>query len=480
MDAIAANLKPIFDSCDKNGDGFVKTQDLIQYSGLGGQENSKEDIKTLLHKLDPDGVGQITFEDFCRRFHDSLGVSGELQKEPHKRSSQDSDNLEDSCFEGDSTYSTTSTNEYNADDDETFQEDDPLNSSFRRNLKQYSTYPPPTEPRTKHRTPLPRLYLDNSHSDTSEYQSEEGYEGFGERLVSEETLQETQSVKEPILPQDRFHLHKSYSSNSLPFRRRISANSAALLSSPRLFQSLSANTSRRNSMDDLCGASDCSGPLSDPEAGMQSTFLFSEIQRLSSQVSLLVEDQKLQTSKQYRIKEDNSELSMRINALEDQLHHHHEKTGEKVLQESRKYKSALNKLEKDNEETLSVLTHKLRQAEEEIVKLKSVEPMLRKELDVCYQEKQELLKHIEQLEKELQNEKDLTDSLRKKLETQAEAALEERQRHEEEENSLSQQVLELSNFKSEAEVKLKDTVDLEQKSIELEERVHQLTRVGIY
>lgn len=43
---------------------------------------------------------------------------------------------------------------------------------------------------------------------------------------------------------------------------------------------------------------------------------------------------------------------------------------------------------------------------------------------------------------------------------------------------MSQRVLELSDFKSEAEVKLKDTIDLEQKSIELEERVHQLTRVS--
>lgn len=36
-----------------------------------------------------------------------------------------------------------------------------------------------------------------------------------------------------------------------------------------------------------------------------------------------------------------SNILYRINALEDQLHHHHEKTGEKVLEESRKYKSAL-------------------------------------------------------------------------------------------------------------------------------------------
>lgn len=118
------------------------------------------------------------------------------------------------CFvylQADSTYSTTSTNEYNGDDDDTFHDENPLNSSFKRNLKQYSTYPPPTEPRTKHRAPPPRLCLDNTLSDTSEYQSEEGFEGFGERLISQETLLETQSVNEPMAPHERFNMYKSNS-----------------------------------------------------------------------------------------------------------------------------------------------------------------------------------------------------------------------------------------------------------------------------
>lgn len=114
-------------------------------------------------------------------------------------------------LQGDSTYSTTSTNEYNGDVDDTFHDDDPLNSSFKRNLKQYSTYPPPTGPRTKHRPPPPRLCVDSALSDTSEYQSEEGFEGFGEQRISEETLLETQSVNEALTSQDRFNLHKSYS-----------------------------------------------------------------------------------------------------------------------------------------------------------------------------------------------------------------------------------------------------------------------------
>jgi hypothetical protein len=114
-------------------------------------------------------------------------------------------------LQADSSYSTASTNDYNGDDDETFQDDNPNNSSFRRNQKQYSTYPPPTEPRTKHRVQPPRLCIDNSHSDsTSEYQSEEGYEGFGESLSEESTLQGSQTLKEFINP-ERYALYKSFS-----------------------------------------------------------------------------------------------------------------------------------------------------------------------------------------------------------------------------------------------------------------------------
>lgn len=44
-------------------------------------------------------------------------------------------------------------------------------------------------------------------------------------------------------------------------------------------------------------------------------------------------------------------------------------------------------------------------------------------------------------------------------------------------HTLTNQLVELEKFKSEAEVKLKDVLDLEHKSTELEERVQQLTKV---
>ena len=96
-------------------------------------------------------------------------------------------------FQRDSTYSTTSTNGYGGDDDDNFQ-DDLEPTAFQRNLRQYSTYPPPTDRhKHKYRPPVPLVSIESQEmfpaSDTSEYQSEEGFEGFGESF-SEATMRQ--------------------------------------------------------------------------------------------------------------------------------------------------------------------------------------------------------------------------------------------------------------------------------------------------
>lgn len=97
----------------------------------------------------------------------------------------------------DSTYSTTSTNEYNGDDDDNFQDEFSI-SNFSRNQKQYSTFPPPTLPRLKYRSTLPvtsmEIYSDR-HSDTSEYQSEEGFEGFGESFSEDTAFEDSPRIR---------------------------------------------------------------------------------------------------------------------------------------------------------------------------------------------------------------------------------------------------------------------------------------------
>ena len=65
-------------------------------------------------------------------------------------------------------------------------------------MRQYSTFPPPNGPRTKHKFNAPTVQVDRlCTADTSDYQAEEGQseelEGFGEGFDSETTFESSQS-----------------------------------------------------------------------------------------------------------------------------------------------------------------------------------------------------------------------------------------------------------------------------------------------
>lgn len=481
VEDVLDHLKAVFEACDQNGDGFVKTQDLLRL----GQEHSSdgfEEMKTLIEKLDPEGFGRISFDGFCKGIHDFLGVNGDVnlnggkdanelaEDDTHPRLtiSLDNEQHDDSCCERDSTsYSTTSTNEYNGDDDDNFP-DDLQTSNFSRNQKQYSTFPPPTLPRLKHRNTLPAMNVDMcSHSDTSEYQSEEGFEGYGESFSEDTAFEDSLTLGREHQIAERL-LRSSGS-------RRTSAAAAALSSHHmNLFKSHSENPSRHNSFDDLMSER----ALSDSEAGT-SMFLLSELKRLSSQVSVLQEDHDLQTNKQTKIREENKLLCSRINALEEQLESQKLTTGKQVEEESSKYKLALSKLERDNGESLNILNRKLQQAEEEIETLKKVEPILRKELDICQEEKRRLLNQVDSLELALEIKADEVKELKAKLEAEVKGRLEDQHQHEQELALASEHLVELEKFKQEVEVKLKDHQNVEQQKSELERHVQCLIKENL-
>ncbi|XP_073245435.1 rab11 family-interacting protein 3-like isoform X3 [Porites lutea] len=385
--------------------------------------------------------------------------------------SDQQEETQDSCCERDSTYSTTSTNEYNGDDDENFP-DDLRVSNFNRNQKQYSTFPPPTLSRLKHRATLPTMSVDVysdrcSHSDTSEYQSEEGFEGYGESFSEDTTFEDSPTLRREHQVAERI-IRGSGS-------RKTSAAAAAFSShNMHLFKCHSENPSRHNSFEDLMG----DRPLSDSEAST-SVFLLSELKRLSSQVSLLQEDQALHTNKQTKIRDENKLLCTRINALEEQLESQKLTTGKQVEEESLKYKLALNKLERENEESLNVLNRKLQQAEEEIERLKKVEPLLRKELDICQEEKRRLLNQVDSLELALQIKADEVKELKGKLEAEVKGRLEDQDRHEQELALASEQLVELEKFKHEVEIKLKEHQNVEQQKTDLERHVQTLIKENL-
>ncbi|RMX55864.1 hypothetical protein pdam_00006229 [Pocillopora damicornis] len=430
---VLSHLKAVFEACDQNGDGFVKTQDLLSL----GQEHASvgfEEIKILIEKLDPEGFGQISFDGFCKGIHDFLGANGDVnnvnEKNSHKLVEDDSfprltisvvenDQQEDSCCERDSTYSTASTNEYNGDDDDNFQ-DEPQPSKFSRNQKQYSTFPPPTGPRLKHRATLPAMNVDmysdrHSHSDTSEYQSEEGFEGFGESFSEDTAFEDT-----PTLQRDH-----PYSERIL--RKRSSAAAAAFSSTSNKINCL--------------------------------------LKRLSSQVSLLQEDHAMQTDKQNKFREENKLLCTRINALEEQLETQKVSTGKQVEEESLRYKTALNKLERENEQTLETLNRKLLQAEEEIELLKK--------------DKRRLLKQIDSLELQLQIKTDEVTELKGKLDAESKGRLEDHHEHDQELALVSEQLSVLEKYKQDVDHKLKDFQNMEQQKTDLERHIQSLIKENL-
>lgn len=486
VEDVLGELKAVFEVCDQNGDGFVKTQDLLR---LGQEHVSEgfEEMKTLIEKLDPEGFGQISFDRFCRGIHDFLGVNGDLNsngvKEANKFSadeqyprltiSANNDHFEDSCCERDSTYSTASTNEYNGDDDDDNFQDELNVSNFSRNQKQYSTFPPPTLPRFKHRSTLPvtstEIYSDR-HSDTSEYQSEEGFEGFGESFSEDTAFEDSPRIRHDNRLADRLLRGSGH--------RRTSAAAAAFSSQNghhmNLFKCHSENPSRQNSYEDLM----IDRPMSDSEAGT-SVFLITELKRLSSQVSLLQEDHVMQQDKQQKIRDENKLLSTRINALEEQLETQKLSTGKQVEEEGLKYKVALTKLERENEDSLIALNKKLQQAEEEIEKLKKVEPLLRKELDTCQEEKRRLLNQVDSLELALQLKADEVKELKAKLNAEIKGRLQDQQQHEQDLAVASEHLSELERYKLEVEIKLKDHHNMEQQKTDLERHVQALIKENL-
>lgn len=454
----ALHLKPVFDACDWGGDGFVLVQDLIDLGKQYSIGNSGEELELILRKLDDGGNGRISFEEFCfkvqqifqqeddvqpsprdrvnslevklpvhqRRMDNSVDTNhnqplidlSEISEENRARSHTDSEGF----FEEIDTlsHSTTSTNEL-----EDPKISSPLKngkyvappSSYFAQMKQntniYSTYPPDGRlPKKKRKNILNLQY--RQLSKTSEYQSQElGFEAFGEG-EGEDWDESIASEPQPDLLSPDVQLN----GNRLP--RRISGNHIA----SRLVQS--AKTSLNGSAEEMRAGSFHRGSFSESDGDF--SFLSDEIKKLSSQLTILKLDQDDHEDKQRRLREENKMFMNKINALEEQLQDQRSKAEKTVQEESQKYRRELQKVQRDHAENIDRLQIKLQEAEGEIQNLKTVEPMLRKEIEQSLEERRQAQQKIEDLHSELIDKEKEIEQLKYKLKFKTDEL--EREKHE--------------------------------------------------
>jgi len=481
---LALTLKPVFDSCDQNGDGFVKIQDLIslgQQSTVTG-DGRGEELESLLQQFDTDGDGQITFDEFTQKieelFADAISTADLLEydeastdvdqqgedtlhspvasspikisaddvassfQKTHQRARSHTDS-EGFFEEGEdlSSHSTASTNEYYGDLDETI--NSPTQtipnalpkhmSPPKRNI--YLTYPPNGIHPKKNR---PSLFEMNHRtlSRTSEYQSQEEC-SFGSSPEQDE---------DDSYRNNKFKDSLAVPSDSLLVNRRLSGVAAA---HQTLRQVHSAHASLHGSREDMALAGIYPNhPYSDSESNIY--MLSDEVKKLSSQVSLMKLDQENHDDKQKRLRDENRNLVNRINGLEEVLENQKLTALQTVEEEAERYRRELMKIQKSNAEHIDQLQIKLSEAEREIENLKTVEPMLRKEIELSLEERRLTQKKVEELQSEIVEKEKEIEQLKYKYKLKCDELEREKIDRADEIMLLSQEVESLRHMKSAA------------------------------
>lgn len=59
-----AELREAFDAFDRNRDGLVSIDELLQVMGMLGEEMTREEAEASLRRADSDGDGQLSYEEF--------------------------------------------------------------------------------------------------------------------------------------------------------------------------------------------------------------------------------------------------------------------------------------------------------------------------------------------------------------------------------------------------------------------------------
>lgn len=191
-------------------------------------------------------------------------------------------------------------------------------------------------------------------------------------------------------------------------------------------------------------------PHPDPVEGMDED-IADKVIFLEKRVSELEKDTAANGEQHSRLRQENLQLVHRANALEEQLKEQELRACEMVLEETRRQKELLCKMEREKTIEIENLQARLQQLDEENSELRSCTPCLKASIERLEEEKQKLLDEIEELSLRLSDEQENRRKLGDRLSHERHQFQRDKEATQELIEDLRKQLEHLQLFKLEAE-----------------------------